>query len=372
MKIVIIANTSWHVFNYRKGLIKFLQKEGHEISVFASHDDYVNKLTQLGVKHFTLPITQRGTNPFSEIKLLIKLLQLLRNTRPEVVLTFTIKCNLYTGICRNLVKFIQIANISGLGEAFDKKGILNYIISLLYKFAMARSKAVFFQNNEDMQTMINAKLLPGNLCRRIPGSGVDLSLYCFASPPKNSPRIFFMFGRLLPQKGYDLFMKTAKEIYLREKRCAEFWIMGIIDNSRKESKMLLEQILSYQKQGIVKYLPPSDDVIAVLRQVDVVVLPSKYNEGVPHSLLEAMACGKPIITTDWKGCRDTVEDGVNGYLVDVNNFNALLQCVLKLANAPDEQLEKMGRMSRLRAEEKFDENIVFKAYKAEISIKSYD
>ena len=367
MKIVIFANTSWHVFNYRRGLIQFLQKDEHEVSVFAPSDDYVDKLVQLGVKHYTLPLTQRGINPFQEIYSCVRLLRLLRIIRPDIVLTFTVKCNLYAGICRNFVRFEQIANVSGLGEAFDRRGPLNYIISLLYKFAMAKSKRVFFQNNEDMQTIIKGGLVPEHLCRCVPGSGVDLDSYCPApSLQRNTVRRFFMFGRMVPKKGYDLFMKVAKKIHLNNKHHAEFWIMGMVDNSRKESKALLEQILSLQKQGIVKYLPPSDDVLQVLRQVDVVVLPSKYNEGVPRSLLEAMACGKPIITTDWKGCRDTVDDGINGYLINVDDCNALEHYVLKLTLVSEEQLERMGRMSRRKAEAQFDENQILDAYRDEI------
>ncbi|MBA7651214.1 N,N'-diacetylbacillosaminyl-diphospho-undecaprenol alpha-1,3-N-acetylgalactosaminyltransferase [subsurface metagenome] len=368
MKIAIVANTSWYVFNFRRNLIRSLQKDGHEIHVIAPHDDYVDKLVQMEVKKYhVLGLSQRGTNPFREIASCIRLFRLFRAIQPEVVLTFTVKCNLYTGICRRFLRFEQIANISGLGEAFDRRWLLNYIISLLYKFAMAKSKRVLFQNNEDMQTMIKGGLLLEHLCRRIPGSGVDLNTYCpTSSLRKKTPRRFFMFGRLVPKKGYDLFMKVAKEVHIKYGHRAEFWIMGMVDNSRKESKQLLGRILSLQEQGIIKYLPPSDDVVRVLRQVDVVVLPSKYNEGVPRSLLEAMACGKPIITTDWKGCRDTVDHGVNGYLINVDDCNALEHYVLKLTLASEEQLERMGRMSRRKAEAEFDENQILDAYRAEI------
>jgi len=367
MRIIIVANTSWYVFNFRRNLIRTLQKDGHEVCVIAPCDDYVGKLVQLGVKHHALLLTQRGTNPFREINSFIRLLHLFRVIRPDVVLTFTVKCNLYTGICRRFVKFEQIPNISGLGEAFDKKGIVNYIVSLLYKSALAKSKRVFFQNDEDRQTIINRGLLPEHMCKRIHGSGVDLKTFCPGSfLPQNNSRRFLMFGRLVPKKGYGLFMKVAKEVRLKHKDRAEFWIMGIVDKSRKKSKELLEQILSLQKQGIIKYLPPSDDVVPVLREVDIVVLPSKYNEGIPRCLLEAMACGKPIITTDWKGCKDTVDHGVNGYLINVDDCRALEHYILKLIYAPEEQLKRMGSMSRRKAETEFDENQILDTYRAEI------
>lgn len=367
MKIVMVANTSWHVFNFRKNLIRALLKADHQVFVIAPPDDYVNKLVRLGVKYYPLALTQRGKNPFREIVSCIKLFRLLQTIQPDAALTFTVKCNLYTGICRRFLRFEQIANISGLGEVFEKKGLINFLVSWLYKLSLVGSSRVFFQNNEDRLTIIRHGLLPECLCKRIPGSGVDLETYRPAiSSPKNKPRIFLMFGRLVPRKGYDLFMKAAKEIYLKDKHRAEFWIMGMVDNSRKESKQLFGRILSLQEQGIIKYLPPSDNVVRVLHQVDVVALPSKYNEGVPRSLLEAMACGKPIITTDWKGCRDTVDHGVNGYLINVDDCNALEHYVLKLTLASEEQLERMGRMSRRKAEKEFDENQILDAYRAEI------
>lgn len=367
MKIIIFANTSWYVYNFRKNLIRTLQENGHEVSVIAPFDDYVDRLTEMGVKHYGLPLGRRSMNPFREVVSCVWLFRQLRAIRPDIVLTFTVKCNLYAGICRRLLKFEQIANISGLGEVFEKNGLINLLVSRLYKFALAGSKRVFFQNNEDMQMIVQHHLLPGNLCKRIPGSGVDLeTFHPISSLSNNKPLIFFMFGRLVPKKGYDLFMKAAENICLGGNYNAEFWIMGMVDNSRKESKELLERIMALQRKGIIRYLPPSDDVAIVLQQVDVVVLPSEYNEGVPRSLLEAMACGKPIITTDWKGCKDTVEHGKNGYLVKVGDRADLSRYIMQFLETRTEKLHQMGVESRKKAEEEFDDRKVLKAYLSEI------
>ena len=367
MKIVISANTSWYVLNFRKNLILTLLKAGHQVFVIAPPDDYVDKLVQLGIKYHPLELAQRSKNPFREIASCVRLFRLLQTIQPDVVLTFTVKCNLYTGICRRFIKFGHIANISGLGEIFEKDGIINFLVSCLYKFSLAGSNRVFFQNDEDMKTIIERHLLPKNLCKRIPGSGVDLETYHPASSPsKNDRRIFLMYGRLVPSKGYDLFMKAAEDICLSKNYNAEFWIMGIIDKSRGESKKLLERILALQEKGVIRYLPPSDEVATVLQQVDAVILPSKYNEGVPRSLLEAMACGKPIITTAWKGCRDTVEHGLNGYLVDIDDSASLTRYIVELINAPQQKLREMGKAGRQKAEAQFDEKHVLRAYMEEI------
>lgn len=367
MKISLLANTSWYIYNFRKNLIRILQENGHEVSVIAPFDHYVDRLSEMGVKHYGLPLSQRGMNPFREVVSCVRLYRLLRAIGPDIILTFTVKCNLYTGICRRFLRFEQIANVSGLGEVFEKNGLINLLVSHLYKFALAGSKRVFFQNNEDMQMIVRRHLLPENLCRRIPGSGVDLeAFHPLSSLSNNKPRIFFMFGRLVPKKGYDLFMKAAENICLGGNYNAEFWIMGIVDDSRKESKELLERIMALQRKGIIRYLPPSDDVAIVLQQVDVVVLPSEYNEGVPRSILEAMACGKPIITTDWKGCKDTVEHGKNGYLVKVGDRADLSRYILQFLETCDEKLHQMGIESRKKAEEEFDDRKVLKAYLSDI------
>jgi len=367
MKISILANTSWYVYNFRKNLIRTLQENGHEVSVVAPFDDYVDRLTEMGVKHYGLPLSRRSVNPFREVVSCVQLFRLLRAIGPDIVLTFTVKCNLYTGICRRLLKFKQIVNISGLGEVFEKNGLINLLVSRLYNFALTGSKRVFFQNNEDMQMIVRRHLLPENLCKRIPGSGVDLDTFHPSSYlSNNEPRIFFMFGRLVPKKGYDLFMKAAENIRLAGNYNAEFWIMGIVDDSRKESKELFERIIALQRKGIIRYLPPSDDVAIVLQQVDVVVLPSEYNEGVPRSLLEAMACGKPIITTDWKGCKDTVEHGKNGYLIKVGDRADLNRYILQFLETRVEKLQQMGLESRKKVEKEFDERKVMKAYLSEI------
>lgn len=372
MRIVLVANTSWYIYNFRKNLIRALQKDGHEVFAIAPRDSHVGKLTALGVKHYDLKLSRRGKNPFREIASCIRLLRLLRATKPDVVLTYTVKCNLYTGLCRRFIRFEQIANISGLGEAFDGKGFVNRIVSGLYRLALAKSKRVFFQNYDDLQELSTRGLLPADVSEHIPGSGVDVETYYPATLFRNNrPRRFLMFGRLVPQKGYDLFLDVARTFHNARKGCAEFCIMGMVDESRKESRQLFRRILFLSEQGIVQCLEPRDKVIPILHDVDVVVLPSEYNEGVPRCLLEAMACGKPIITTDWKGCRDTVDHGVNGYLIQPGNREELEGCIRMLATISEKQLQEMGAASRRKAELQFAEKGVLRSYLSAINSCTY-
>jgi len=368
MKIILVANTSWYIYNFRSNLIHLLKSHGHEISVIAPHDGYVDKLIEMGVEHCELSLSQRGLNAFKEAYSCIKLFCLLRAMKPDVVLTFTVKCNLYTALCGRLLKFDQIANVSGLGEAFDRKGSVNRIVSGLYRLALAKSKRVFFQNYDDLQEVTARGLLSADVCERIPGSGVDLEAYCPSTSFRtNRPRRFLMFGRLVPQKGYGLFLDVARAFHNAREGCVEFCVMGMVDSSRKESTLLFERILSLCEQGIVQYLEPRDNVIPVLHDVDAVILPSEYNEGVPRCLIEAMACGKPIITTDWKGCRDTVEHGVNGYAIQPGNREELRNYIRKLATISEKQLQEMGAASRRKAELQFAEEGVLRSYLSTIN-----
>jgi glycosyltransferase involved in cell wall biosynthesis len=175
-----------------------------------------------------------------------------------------------------------------------------------------------------------------------------------------------MFGRVIPKKGYNLFLEAARRIKQESSNKAEFWILGIQDTSRRESIELFRKILAYHDQKTITYIPPTDDVIPLIQQAHVIVLPSHYNEGVPRSLLEAMACGKPLITTDWKGCREAVDNGINGYLIKKEDLSSLIQAMKFFIHAQNDILYNMGMASRRKAEKEFDETIIISKYLAEI------
>jgi glycosyltransferase involved in cell wall biosynthesis len=366
MKVVLYANTSWYIYNYRKNLISEIQKQGHDVSVISPFDDYSEKLSTLKVRWFPIDLHQTGKNPIKELHVLLHLFFLLRKILPDVLLSFTIKCNLYAGFLSRICRFKQIANISGLGEVFDKKSVFTTLVCLLYRLALNRSK-VFFQNFEDYHRFVHQGILSEDICERVPGSGVDLATFVPPAQYFPSPaRVFLMFGRIVPRKGYDLFLQAARSIHQEHNRHTAFWILGIQDPSRKDSGALFQKVLEYHDRNIITYFPATDNVIPRIHQSDVIVLPSQYHEGVPRSLLEAMACAKPIITTNWKGCRDTVEHGVNGYLIEKENLASLKGAINYFIQADNAVLRQMGEASRKKVEQEFDEQIVISKYLAEI------
>ncbi len=362
MRIVILYNTSWYVYLLRRNLIARLHEAGCEVFVVAPRDTYSDRLIQLGVRHVPIPLDPGSTSPLKELKTLIAVLRVLRALKPDAVLSYTIKCNLYASIVKRFVSFHQIANISGLGAAFDKRGAMRTIANTLYRVGLRATEDIFFQNREDLAACIRSSLVNPRCCTVIPGSGVDLTAFTPSQRNHNRPRTFLMFGRLLPQKGYDLYLKVALRAREEFGDSAVFWILGKPDFERSESIALYHRIMRAHAVGTVRYLQSSDEVRPILNEADVVVLPSTYNEGIPRSLLEALACGKAVITTDWKGCRETVVQERNGYLTQPHNEESLYEAVRRMITCNDDTLKEFGGASRERAEMLFDEEIVLNAY----------
>lgn len=347
-----------------------MKDNGHDVWVIAPFDAYTEKIQTLGIRWAALTLHQTSKNPCKELQTLWHLLRLLKKIQPDMIFTFTIKCNMYVGLIAKIFHIRQIATLAGLGEGFAQKNFFNTLICSLYKIAFKRIQKVFFQNDEDLVTFIRRGIVSEEQSERIPGLGVNLKRFTpHFREERRGTRIFLMFGRILAQKGYGLFLQAAERIKETERAShAEFWILGIQDTSREESLRLFQKILAYHQQKIITYLPATEDVVPILHQVDVVVLPSKYNEGVPSSLLEAMACGKPIITTNWKGCKETVDEGRNGLLVEKGDVESLQKAVMFFLTADDEIIRKMGRASRKKAEREFDEDRIIMKYFAELTL----
>lgn len=364
MRAVILYNTSWYVFLLRRNLIKALQQHGWTITVVAPVDAYTERVKKLGVEFYPLSIDGSGKNVLTEAKTLLELYKALRVLQPDVVLSFTVKCNLYAGLCRRFVHFRQIANVSGLGEGFERPGLLASGLRTMYSVALRHTDQIFFQNPDDLKACLRQRMVPQRNARLVPGSGVDLSLFLASTQRMGSHRTFLIFGRLLPKKGFYHYLYAATALKERWGDRASFLVMGAADPKRPESMELLAAIKEAHHKGALTYLEPRDEVLPVLQSADVVVLPSTYNEGIPRSLLEALGCGKPIITTNWKGCREVVKEGSNGHLVEPDDRLSLQDALEKMLEYSDEKLIAMGSASRQLAEERFDERKVIDAYLA--------
>lgn len=343
-----------------------LQKEGFEITVIAPEDAYTQRIINMGVSFSPLQFRRRGINPFRELLVIRRLAERLKKVKPAVVLSYTAKCNLYAGICQNILPFSHLPNIAGLGELFDREGFIKLGLHKLYRFCLRHCEIIFFQNDEDLNHFVSNRIIRPERGIRIPGSGVDLNQFYPAPKKETKDRRFLIFGRLLPQKGFHIFVTAAENLRRKYGTRASFWILGSPDDERSESVELLRTIQNAHAAGFVRYMPKCDNPLRIIQEADVIVLPSYYNEGVPRSLLEALACGKPIITTDWKGCRDTVQEGNNGTLCHVRDQVSLERGMEEYILMEYATLLQQGICSRKLAENTFDENIILRQYQRAI------
>jgi glycosyltransferase involved in cell wall biosynthesis len=352
-------------------LIHALRNNSCDVTVVAPVDAYTARVQALGVDFHPIQMSARGTSPLDEARAVYEIYKALQKTKPNAVLSYTVKCNLYAGLCNRLLPFSQIANVSGLGEAFEG-GLVNKVTAHLYKISLCNTQRVFFQNPDDLASCVKLGLVPKSSTALLPGSGVDLSNFEAASLRECAPqRTFLIFGRLLPKKGFYLFLEAARTLREKYKDSVVFWVLGSQDPERPESEALYHAVLDAHADGSIRYLQSTDDVRPFLREATAVVLPSTYNEGVPRSLLEALAMGKPVVTTDWKGCRETVKHGINGYLVQPDSQTSLTSALEALTKAPASHLRSMGHASRKLAEERFDEQRVISAYLEALQLQEH-
>lgn len=368
MLVAITSNTSWYLYNFRKNTIRYLLQNGHSVIAIAPQDSHSEKLAGLGCRYLHIPIDQAGTNPLNDFVTFICFHKIYRKHKPDVVLNFTPKNNIYSTLAAWLCNIPCINNIAGLGFLFINNGFSTKIAKFLYKISQPKAFKIFFQNEEDRQLFIQNKLSPIQLTDRVPGSGVDLNRFHVAQADNDGIVRFILVARMLYDKGVKEYVEAARIIKSKFQN-TEFRLLGFLDvnNPSAVSKSSMEEWVS---EGIVTYLGTTDNVEEELSKVDCVVLPS-YREGMPKSLLEAGAMGKPLITTDTTGCRDVVEDGVTGFLCKPRNIDDLVVQIQKMVLMSHEDRLAMGIKSRAKIEREFDEQLVIHKYtQAILSIKS--
>jgi glycosyltransferase involved in cell wall biosynthesis len=372
MKVLIALNSAWNLLNFRAGLIKALVADGHTVVLAAPIDEYVSALQALGARFVHLPMCTHGTNPLFDLVLLGRFVRELRRERPDVLMAYTAKPNIYGSMAAHVLGIPVVNNIAGLGSAFIKGGWLALVLSTLYRFALTRSKRVFFQNPDDYRQFVEMGLIRAAQCAVLPGSGVDLQRFQPVPLPnlqgqdernvqsKNDRRfVFLVVARLLKDKGLHEYVEAAR-LLKSSYPWAEFALLGFKD-SQNPNAVSKEQLALWQEKGWVTYWGSSTDVRGPLAHADCVVLPS-YREGTPRTLLEAAAMGRPLVATDVPGCREVVRHGFNGLLCRPRDAQDLADQMQAILQMPAEQLAKMGQASRQHVEDRYDEELVIDAY----------
>jgi len=366
-KIAIVINSSWNVFNFRSGLLKALQAEGYKIVVIAPNDDFSEKLKKMKFEYYNIDMNAKGTNPKEDLKLIISLYKLYKRIKPDLILHYTIKPNIYGTIAASFLKIPTINNIAGLGTLFIKQNFVTKIAKWLYKYSQSKADKIFFQNRDDFDMFTGEGLVDKSKCDILPGSGVDTNKFLPVEYKKEDNIFrFLLVARMLWDKGVDEYIEASKIIKNKYKN-VEFQMLGFLDVNN-HSAVSKEQMQEWIDAGYVNYLGVSDNVKIEIAKANCIVLPSFYREGTPRVLLESASMAKPIITTDNVGCRDVVDDGVNGYLCEVRNAKDLAYKMELMLNLSENERAKMGRMGREKIINEFDESIVIDKYLNAIKI----
>ena len=373
MKILLIASYPDSIMPFRGALIEALVIKGCVVHIAApgilSFPEIEKALGGEGKGVHELPLSRTGTNPFSDARLLRALMRLMSGLRPEIILPYTIKPVIYGTIAAWLLRVPRrYALVTGLGYAFTgaRQGILPRVVRTLYRFALSKTHKVFFQNPDDEILFREAGILPSGVPSVVVnGSGVDLDAYAFRDMPATPHPIYLMIGRLIGDKGVREYANAARRVKAAFPH-ARFQLAGWIDGN--PDAIARSELDGWVAEGTIEFLGRLDDVRAAITEAQVYVLPS-YREGTPRTVLEAMAMGRPIITTDAPGCRETVIDGDNGFLVPVKSVDTLVEAMLAFVEDPT-LAPRMGKRSRDIAVDRYDVHKVNAVMLAEMGVVS--
>lgn len=359
-RLLILANSDSAIFKFRTELIESLSEYFH-IGMGIPFGNYMKEIKNDKYEFFDIPVNRHGMNPVEDLKLMKKYDGIIKKFKPDVVLLYTIKPNLYGSMACAINKVPCLCNITGLGTAVDNPGALQKLLICMYRFAMRKVNTIFFQNSHGEEFFVEHKIGKKEQYYLLPGSGVNLERFEPIAYPEGDTVKYLFVARVIKEKGIEEFLYTAKKFH-EEGLNAEFHICGACEEAYEDilNKLNDEGVIVYH--GLVK------DMRLMYEMASCVTLPSYYPEGQSNVLLEGAASSRPLITTDWPGCREAVNDGENGYLVKIKDNEDLYQKAKLIYGMSREERENMGKLGRLKVEKEFDRNIVINAYKERIKM----
>jgi glycosyltransferase involved in cell wall biosynthesis len=358
--VTLSSNTSWYLYNFRASTVRRLIADGYGVVCLSPEDDYSQKLMDdLGCEWLPLVMNNKGNNPFKDAGLVFQFWRYYRSLRPVAALHFTIKNNVYGTWAARSLGVPAINNVSGLGTAFIRKGVISAIVRLLYKTSQPFAHRIFCQNGDDLRLLVDSKLVSPDRLELLPGSGVDLERFNPGLRDPHSGTFRFLYaGRMLADKGLNELIDAVRSINADGLRCS-LWLTGFADVVNVSS-ISSHQISEWGKESGVEWLGSSDSMEQIYAAVDCVVLPS-YREGMPRSLLEAGAMGLPVVATNVPGCRNIVEHGYNGLLCEVKNSSSLMQAMQQIMVMTEQERLMMGENGRTLVSQNYGEHLVIEA-----------
>ncbi|MBQ3461188.1 MAG: glycosyltransferase family 4 protein [Solobacterium sp.] len=349
MRILILANFDLGLYKFRKELIEELLAKGHKIFISLPDGDLVRPFEKMGCTFINTPVDRRGINPMNDFALFRNYRIMIKEINPDLIITYTIKPNIYGGIAARFAKKQYAINITGLGTAFEKAGLIRTLVIILYKFALNSAKVVFFENSGD-----RSKLISFGCCKKektvvLNGAGVNTEIYSYQPYPNNEIVRFLFVGRVMKEKGIDELFEAMKKLIRNGQKC----FLDVVGPFEEDYKDKLDK---YEKEGWLNYHGYQEDVKPFIRACDCFVLPS-YHEGMANTNLECASSGRPIITSNIPGCKEAVVEG-SGLLCEPMNVDSLYQAMKRMIETDNR--EKMGIIGRQHIKETFDKRKVVK------------
>jgi len=361
LHVALVCNTAWAIYTYRRGLLRALTQSGARVTIIAPRDRTFEPLEQMGCRCVELPVASKGTNPLDDLRTLLALYRHYRALKPDVVFHYTIKPNIYGSIAAWLARVPSVAVTTGLGYVFIQKSRAAEVAKRLYRFAFRFPHEVWFLNRDDEAAFKDGNLLAHpERARLLHGEGVDLEDFPFTPLPERAMFAFVLIGRLLWDKGVGEYVEAARTLRVRYPH-ARFRLLGPVgvDNPSAISR---DEVAAWEREGVIEYLGETADVRPYIADADCVVLPS-YREGVPRTLMEASAMGRPGVATNVPGCREVVADGVNGLLCEARDATSLAASLAHMLDLDGAARAAMAERGRKKIEKEFDERVVVQRYR---------
>lgn len=357
-RILLLANEYTTILNFRMELIHALVEDGHKVFVAIPDNPNNKDIAAAGCEIVNFEISRKGTNPIKELKAVKEIEGILDRINPDIVFTFTIKPNVYGGMACSKKGIPYVANITGLGTAVENGGIMQRITLLLYKIGLRKAQKVFFQNSENRDFMLKHHVVKREY-ELLPGSGVNLDRFHLLPFPADDEIHFMYLARVMQEKGIDQYIDAAQ--YIKDKYPnTVFHVCGMCEQGYEE------RMKSWVEEGLVIYHGQVKNIPDMHAISQCTIHPSYYPEGMSNVLLESAACGRPIITTNRPGCREIIDDGVNGYIVNQKDSQDLIDKIEKFLKLEWKERRDMGVAGRKKVEKEFDRNIVVRKYKEEL------
>lgn len=356
-KILLLLNDTAYAYRFRRELVQKLISEQYEVVAVCALQMYQEEIRDMGCRLIGVENDRRGKNPLKDLWLFMQYARIIHREKPDVVLSHSIKPNIYGGMACQLLRVRYFPNISGLGTAVEYPGKMQQLTTRLYRWGVAGAEAIFFQNEENLQFFEHRNMMPkrAKVCL-LPGSGVNLETHPVLPYACGEVIHFLYVARLLKEKGIELYLSAAKRITQKYPNVM-FHICGGCDDQK-----YLERVREAQNAGYIQYHGEQKDMLPFFQKAHCVVHPSYYPEGMSNVLLEAAASGRPVIATDRSGCRETVEAGVTGYLIPVQDEDALMDALEDFLSLTWEERILLGQAGRKKMEQDFDRQIVVQKY----------